>query len=113
MALETLAHRAMIDGFHVYLADWKIPDGQLIEINHKQNAITFKLQNGPVKENGINGCQVDTIIETAKLILEGLDDRFPCDYNKYAISHLNDALSALEKRRLDRVRRKVEGTNQE
>ena len=35
----------------------------------------IKIQNGPIKENGVNGCQVDTIIEATKAIIEGLNKK--------------------------------------
>lgn len=82
-----------------------------IMIDHFENEITFRIQNGPIKEHGVNGCQVDTIIETAKKILEGLDAKFPSEYNKLAINKLDMALSHLEQRTKDREKRGVEGTS--
>ncbi|MBP9693186.1 MAG: hypothetical protein KBE16_00550 [Alphaproteobacteria bacterium] len=71
--------------------------------------MSFNIQNGPVKENGVNGCQVDTIIEAAKVILEGLNKEFPCRENATAITKLDEALLWLLKRKLDREKRNVEG----
>lgn len=82
-----------------------------IHITHDKNMISFKIQNGPIKENGINGCQIDTLIETAKVILEGLNKQVECNYNYTAISHLRKALFQLELRKKDREKRQVEGTN--
>lgn len=111
MALETLKDVKQIGGFEAKRVAWKQPDGNYIEINDEHNAITFKLQNGPVKEKGVNGCQVDTVIETAKVILEGLNKQFPCRENSVAITKLDEALMWLEKRKKDREARNVEGTN--
>lgn len=83
-----------------------------IYIRHDKNSLTFTLQNGPVKENGVNGCQVDEVITAAMLMIEGLDDRFPCKENKAAIFHLQEALYLLNKRREEREARGVEGKNE-
>ena len=95
MALETLKDLEEIGGFAVKRIVWKQPEGNYIEINDDANALTFKIQNGPIKEVGVNGCQVDTLIETAKLIIKGLNEKFPCDENEVAISCLNLALKSL------------------
>jgi len=98
--------------------DWEwfekdIRPNKFIYVRHDKNSLSFTLQNGPVKENGVNGCQVDTIIEVAKTMLEGLDADVPCVENQQAIVHLGFALRQLEKRRLDREKRGVEGTSAE
>lgn len=80
-----------------------------IYLRHDKNSLTFTLQNGPVEENGINGCQVDEVIRAAMLMIEGLDEKFPCLENKAAISDLHQALYWLQKRREDREARGVEG----
>ena len=41
-----------------------------VYVRHDVNSLSFTIQNGPVKESGVNGCQVDTVIEAAKTILE-------------------------------------------
>jgi hypothetical protein len=64
-----------------------------------------------VKENGVNGCQVDTVIAASKAILEGLNKNFPCRENAMAITKLDEALLWLEKRTKDREARAVEGTS--
>lgn len=83
-----------------------------IIVDHEQNTISFKIQNGPVKESGVNGCQVDTIIEAAKKILEGLNEQFPSEYNTKALSGLQYAIDSLKLRTEDREARGVEGTSQ-
>lgn len=82
-----------------------------IYIRHDKNSLSFTLQNGPVKENGCNGCQVDTVIEAAKVIIEGLNRKYPCRENALAVTKLDEALMWLDKRRKDRVARNVEGTS--
>lgn len=82
-----------------------------VYVRHDVNSISFTIQNGPVKEYGVNGCQVDTIIEAAKVILEGLNNNFPCRENSCAITKLDEALMWLDKRTKDREKRGVEGHN--
>lgn len=82
-----------------------------IYVRHDVNSISFTIQNGPVKENGVNGCQVDTIIETARIMIEGLNKKFPCRENSIAITKLDEALMWLDKRKSDREKRGVEGLN--
>ena len=109
MALETLKGMTEIDGFKVRRMGNRHPENAYIEIDDKLNAITFKIQNGPIIENGVNGCQVDTLIATAKHIIQGLNDKFPCNENTFALHHLDTALIYLKDRKKDRERRRVEG----
>jgi hypothetical protein len=111
VALETLKDVSSIDGFGVMRVEWNQPPDNFIEINDKDNAITFKIQNGPIKEVGVNGCQVDTLIQTALLMIQGLNDKFPCEENQRAIANLGVALTWLNKRTADREKRGVEGYN--
>jgi len=127
MALETLKGLTKIGGFKVlteedrnlFLAennnDWDKFDGYRkdfpIHITHDKNMISFKIQDGPIKENGVNGCQVDTLIEAAKIIVEGLNKKFPCRENAMVITKLDEALLWSLKRRVDRESRGVEGTS--
>lgn len=88
-----------------------IRPNHFIYVRHDVNSISFcfTIQNGPIGEVGINGCQVDTLIETAKIMIEGLNKNFPCTENDVAIEKLNDALAWLGKRKKDREQRNVEG----
>lgn len=82
-----------------------------IYIRHDVNSISFTMQKGPIKENGINGCQVDDIIHLAKIMLEGLNIEVPCRENSLAITKLDEALLWLMHRKNDREIRAVEGTS--
>ena len=137
MALKTLRGVEKIDGFKVLnidkLAemhpdkwdpqkrkfDWDwfketvYPAGNYIIVDEHKNSITFKIQDAPVKEAGVNGCQVDTLVDAAAKIVEGLNAFFPCQENGECISHLYDALAALRKRKANREARGVEGENKE
>lgn len=80
-----------------------------IYVRHDVNSLSFTIQNGPIKEVGTNGCQVNEIIEAAKIIVEGLNAKFPCRENAMAITKLDECLMWLEKRTKDREARGVEG----
>jgi len=80
-----------------------------IYVRHDKNSLSFTLQNGPIKEVGVNGCQVVDVIAVAKHIIEKLNEKFPSSYNKDTIKALSDALDFQEMRTLDRKRREVEG----
>ena len=131
MALETLKNTKKIGEFNLIVMDelrekfpekfnesgsmdykWfekEIRPNNFVYVRHDVNSISFTIQNGPIKENGVNGCQVDTIIEAAKTILEGLNKKFSCRENSIAITKLDEALMWLEKRKKDREKRGVEG----
>ena len=133
MALETLAGVSKIGGFDLVVMDdlrEKYPEmfvssgamdyewfeAEIRPTNHvylrkDKNSISFTVQNGPIKEVGINGCQVDTIVETAKLVIEGLNKNFPCRENAMAITKLDEALMWLRERTRKRVEANVEGTS--
>ena len=117
MALETLKEIKTIDGFSVGapdLAPEVLKAGfDSVIIDHEKNQITFQIQKGPIKENGVNGCQVDTIIKTAWLIIKGLHKNYPCDENVVAMDYLFIAGLALKARKVDRETRGVEGLNKE
>lgn len=112
MALETLSNIKEIGGHKVGRIKEKDEciGPEFIQIC--ENSITFDIQKGPVKENGVNGCQIDTLIETAKMILLELNKKYDSEFNWIAISHLGLALDMLESRKRDRVLRKVEGRNE-
>lgn len=133
MALRTLAGVESIDGFNVVVMDdlrKKYPDKfnasgamdytwfekeirptNFIYVRNDVNSLSFTLQNGPVGEKGVNGCQVDTVIEAAKLMLQGLNKELPSRETACAITKLDEALHWLHARTRDRALRKVEGTS--
>ena len=124
MALETLNGVKKIDGFDVIVMDklrekypekfnesgamdyaWfekDIRPKNFIYVRQDKNSLAFTIQNGPVGENGVNGCQVDTVIKTAQVMLEGLNSQFPSHYNAAAISALQFAYNLMKSRKLER-----------
>jgi len=113
MALETLKNVKKINNVNVAeLSDFTANrPSEFIVVNHKNNGVSFKIQDGPIKENGLNGCQVVDIIATAKKIIEGLNEKFPCRENSITITKLAEAIMWQEERTKDRESRKVEGTS--
>jgi hypothetical protein len=121
MALETLKDVTEIGGFKVLAkrpkdkgeTDWALFDEQRKEkpiyIDHDVNMISFRIQDGPIKENGVNGCQVDTLLHTALVIIRGLNRKFPSTDNDIAIAKIGSALVALDRRKNERIARGVEG----
>jgi hypothetical protein len=83
-----------------------------IRVNHDRNEITFRIQNGPVKENGKNGCQLDSMIAVAMHMITKLNEKYPHPNNDNAIGFLGKALNELDIRTKDREDRGVEGTSQ-
>lgn len=133
MALGTLKGVTEIGGFKVVVMDelrenfpekfnesgamdyaWfekEIRPKNFIYVRNDKNSLSFTIQNGPIKENGVNGCQVQTIVEVAKKIVEGLNAKFPCRENAMMITKLDEAIMWSKKRTEDRENRGVEGEN--
>ena len=72
--------------------------------------IEIKLQSGPIKEVGVDGVQIDDVIELTKNIIEGFNKDHSCRENSIVITKLDEALLWLMKRTKDREKRGVEGT---
>ena len=111
MALETLEKVRNIGGFQVTRGIGYFSKSCPVFVHEESNQLSFQIQRGAIKEVGVNGCQIDTIIETAKLILEGLNTNYLCRENSMAITKLDEALMWLDKRKKDREKRNVEGTS--
>ncbi len=124
MALETLKGINEIGGFKVIrsFSDAGLAEGDFkgldekrkefpINITERLNCISFKFQDGPIKENGVNGAQIDVLAHVLKLIVEGLNKDFPSEFNDRAIKGLDDCLQAFADRKADREKRNVEGMN--
>ena len=134
MALETMNNLKSVNGFNIVnmgklkekypekfsgesqQMDYKwfeteIRPKNFIYVRDDVNSLAFTIQNGPIKENGVNGCQVTDMIAVAKHIIEELNKKFPCDHNEMTISHLENALFHQDRRTKDRENRNVEGTS--
>lgn len=135
MALETLKSVEKINGQTIVIMDelrskhperftetgamdhvWfetTIRPNAFIYVRHDKNSLSFTLQNGPIKEKGLNGCQVSDVIAVAKHIIEQLNAKFPCRENAMTITKLDEALMWQEKRTKDREARNVEGMSKQ
>lgn len=122
MTLETLKNIKKIGEYEILQGRILNEDGSVnvyntdeatkakpIHIDHDINTISFRIQDGPIKEKGVNGCQVDTLILTALYMIEGLNEKHPCRENAIAITKLEEALHRLDDRKKDRELRGVEG----
>lgn len=112
MALETLKGIEEINGVKIKRVAWNRNPHYYIEINDSGNAITFNIQEGPIKEKGVNGCQVEDIVAVAKHIIEQLNAKFPCRENAMMITKLDEAIMWSKKRTADREARNVEGKSE-
>lgn len=108
MALETMKDVKSINGVEITRTYANI-EGRPIFVDDDQNLIAFKIQNGPVKEVGVNGCQVEDVVAVAKHIVEQLNTKFPCRENAMMITKLDEAIMWSKKRTADRQARQVEG----
>jgi hypothetical protein len=127
MALETMKGVTEINGEKIFQSRIYFPleQGKPAEINwpatdearkeypifvdHEVNMISFRIQNGPIKEVGKNGCQVEDVIAVAKHIVEQLNAKYPCRENAMMITKLDEAIMWSKKRTADRQARQVEG----
>jgi len=113
MALETLCGLEVIRGEAIgYSGVSPLAWGKNILITPDDNMISFRLQKGPIKEVGKNGCQVVDMIAMAKLIIERLNEQFPCRENAMVITKLDEAILWSDKRTSDRIARNVEGKSE-
>jgi hypothetical protein len=135
MALNTLKGVTEIGGYPVIVMDelrekfphkfnesgsmdykWfeeEIRPNYFVYVRHDVNSISFTLQSAPIGEVGVNGCQVDTLIDAARLILVGLNKEERSKYTELAINKLEMALHWLGERTKNRQQRGVEGTSKE
>ena len=78
--------------------------------NHLVGTVDF--QEGPIKENGVNGvCNEDLITMVITRLEHFQKSNFACRENALAIIKLEEALLWLRKRTMGREQRGIEGTN--
>ncbi len=81
------------------------------QVHGETSSVEFTIQSGPIKEFGVNGCQIDDVIEWVKEKIEGFNAAFPCRENSMIVTKLDEALLWSAKRKMDREKRSVEGTS--
>lgn len=74
--------------------------------------VKIDMQEGPIKENGVNGCANEDLIAIVLTRLESFQkSEYGCRENACAITKLEEALMWLRKRTIGRENRNVEGTH--
>lgn len=71
----------------------------------------IKFQEGNVKDNGVNGLQVEEVLQKVVDRISEYQIKVPCRENSIAITNIEQAILWLNKRTQDRVKRGVEGTD--
>ena len=113
MALETLREVTHIGGEKVDRVNWRHEKSDRIQINDVHNSLTVKLQAGPIKENGVNGCQVDVLFHILRGIFSTFQRNYPCPENSQILEHIGASIELLEERTKRRTKAGTEGTNAE
>lgn len=84
-----------------------------ISIDHANDMISFKMLTKPASEGGnLELCQLTELIETARIMLNYLNDKYPCAENKFTLNNLDAAIGWQKMRTKDRSERGVEGKNE-
>ena len=84
---------------------------KFLEWNQNRFELSAKIQCGPIKVVGVNGCQIDDVIKFARDFISRLNMEFPCRENSLVITKLEEAEMWLNRRKQDREKRGVEGLN--
>lgn len=71
--------------------------------------MSIELQDGPIKEHGVNGCKVDDVVIFARDRIAEFNKDFPCRENALVLTKLDEAIMWLDARTKDRTKRGVEG----
>ena len=88
-----------------------LPHGHYYSIDAGETTTAIHFQNGPVKEHGVNGATSEALLAILIHRTKVLNDNFPCDENKRAITYMENALALFEQRTKERQTRGVEGFN--
>ena len=99
---------------HAYEISWdrqaSHPDGTQFFV-HEHAYVRF--QNGPIKENGVNGVTQEALLA---IVIDRLRSfqagPFSCGENQNALEHCKAALDMLKHRTRERIARGIEGTTQ-
>ena len=91
---------------HEYIVEWNDAGGS--------GCVTsIDFQNGPIQEFGVNGISGEALLAIVEDRLIGFQaGQYACRENAVALTKIQEAMMWLQKRTLDRMRRGVEGTNQ-
>ncbi|WP_205683552.1 hypothetical protein [Acinetobacter sp. SA01] len=78
-----------------------LPAGHFYDVIAGEYVTSIHFQNGPVKENGVNGATSEALLAILIHCTKVLNDNFSCDENKCAISYMENALALFEQRTKD------------
>ena len=84
-----------------------------IGVTVEETTITFRIQNEPIKEVGVNGCQIEELGKVWMELIQSFNNQFPCRENSLTITKIQEALMLQEERTKDRTHRGVEGFNKD
>ncbi|MDD9317870.1 MULTISPECIES: hypothetical protein [Acinetobacter calcoaceticus/baumannii complex] len=90
---------------------YELNHGHYYDILAGDEVTPIQFQHGPVKEHGVNGVTSEALLAILIHRTKILDNNFPCDENKRAITYMENALALFEQRTRDRQKRGVEGFN--
>ena len=91
------------------LQNGKDVEGHLYTGGAGPHSFSVQFQMGGVADNGVNGLTNEALLAILIHRTKFLDGKFPCDENKRAIQHMEEALVNLEVRTARRMVRGVEG----
>jgi hypothetical protein len=93
-----------------YEAGGNITDG--LDFQKYYKALTIRFQDGPIKEEGINGLTNEVLLAILLDRMGGFQaGDYKCHDNQMAMDSMQTAMLYLHKRTMDRMARNVEGTN--
>ncbi len=85
--------------------------GQIVNA-YTKSGYTVSFQNGPIRENGVNGPQVDEVLEACLEFLRSVNvPPYNCRENSLAITKLEECLMWLRERTRKRAEEGTEGTS--
>lgn len=103
MALETLKGIKEIGGFPIG------EEGTPVLLDFEDNLLAIQFQNGPIKEVGVNGVQIETLVHIYSRIVEEFNKKFPHPENDVILKHAKGIIEATKRRKKERESRGVEG----
>ena len=106
----------LLEARNAMITDKKSPEDvpvvSFIETGAIDHSVKFTIQDGPIKEVGINGCQAVDMLEFVKELFNSLNRDFPCRENSLTITKLEEAIHWQDARTKDRENRNVEGRSE-
>ena len=71
--------------------------------------VNITWQDGVVPEVGVNGCQINDVLEVVISRLAELNTAFPCEENDYTMDYIREAIMWQNRRTANRIAQGVEG----